>query len=314
MHPIPSHFCRVSIVLGLSLAPQGDKSVTGSSRPQSVARHQFTTFASLPGKARGIMIANVTKTMAAQKRTGPSGAFGFASGLGNYRWVYLPCTSKSNQVSSVTVLVGQTHATEKRFSEVCPASEMLLKPLGITALYTLVEVEVNDGLGSPDNGDAIKISNLRVLDGSPAYPLHVADAVRDMQQCFEAYVKQQQDEIAGAMKRSALESPGNPQSTTSRQAKDRVFVTWLSDRDHLWIECRCEVTDGDYKYGKGIEVGPQSRRPLSAPKTSVMRYGTEYGVELGMVYEMSKTGELVESHTIPLTSFHRTIEPPKMAR
>jgi hypothetical protein len=291
-----------------------------ATRSSIVATTEAPRFAPMPGKVIGVFVTDVKDAMAAEGRTGPTDAVGFASGLGSYRWAYLPCKDTPDDADTISVRVGEPPGKQIRFAEVCVATKPRLMKYGIAAPYTLVELEVNDGLGSSDGDDKFKCSSLRLVEGTEEYSLRVAGVVSSLENQFKIYVKEQEDVITKAMKDLTTEVLGSRPLTGPRETSQHVYVTWLSDRDRperdcLHVEFRTRVADGDFKYGKGIEHGRfAGKTPAPEQEKRGSRYGTIVGVEFGMIYEISKTGKLQKSEAIPLRTFHREIPPPRMAR
>ena len=81
------------------------------------------------------------------------------------------------------------------------ANPKTVKHWGVKNPYTLVEVEVNDGDGSPA-GDSFVASNVKVLEGTKEYPLKVAEAVAEVSKRYAAYVKKH----PGCLLKEAVES------------------------------------------------------------------------------------------------------------
>src|SRR5439155_1606196 len=71
-------------------------------------------------------------------------------------------------------------------------------PWGVTSLYTLVEVEVNGGKGSPKN-DSFVATRFKVLDGTKDYPLRTADVIKQLKGLHAEYVKGQTKAIEQAL-------------------------------------------------------------------------------------------------------------------
>jgi hypothetical protein len=277
---------------------------------------QTLKFSPLPGKAVGVFVTDIKDAMAAEGRSGPPGAVGFAFGRSPYRWVYLPCEGKSEDASTITLPVGSIPGEERQFKDVCVATQASLKSLGFTAPYSLVEVEVNDGLGSPANADKFKASQPRLLEGTDAYHLRVSDVVRDLKERYKAYLEGQRQEIDKAINHLAIDELKKQAPTGPRETSDQIYVTWVMERDFLRVEFRTRVVDGFFKYGKGIEQGPtqlQFRRSPTQKRGS--RYGTIIEAELGMIYEVSRAGDLERSEPVPLGISHQELPPPqRMAR
>jgi hypothetical protein len=285
--------------------------------PSKAESAQAPKFIPVPGKAIGILVTDVKEAMAAEGRHGPAGAAGFAYGPGSYHWIFLPCDAKADQATAVKVHLGTNPLEVKVFENVCPATEELLtrKPLHIKTPYTLVKVTVNDGLGSPSGDDRFVAFDTEVVEGTEAYPLRVTDEVRSREKDYKEYLDGQKEMIGKTMEQLATEVLGKRAPTGPRETNQRAFVTWLPEDERLRIELRTRITDGEFKYGKGIERGPVAKG-LPPPKSDKAgtRYGTMFGLEIARVYEVSKRGKLERSESLPLKVFSKEIPPPRGAR
>ena len=83
---------------------------------------------------------------------------------------------------------------------------------------------------------------------------------------------------------------------------------------------RTRIVDGSYKYAAGlnIELGapvPPSARPGNLPAARLpngLRYGKQFGIEFGLAYEVSKTGQVEKSLVLPIESFEKELPMPKV--
>jgi hypothetical protein len=255
-------------------------------------------------------VFDVKDGVAAEGRTGPPGAVGFASGPGSYRWVYLPAADGDKGADRVRLPVGTTGGQDVEFPRVRLATRTDMERLGIPGPYALVEVSVNDGRGSP-GGEAFVASRLRLLE-RPDGGLRVGPKVEELRKKFEEFEAGQTEAVARAVRGLAEQELGGRPLTGPRETTRRVRVTWLSESDRLRVEFRTRVTDGEYKTGKGTEPsgGP---RPARGPGRSPAggRFGTMLGVEFGMAYEVFEDGKLAASEPIPLSAFRRDIPAPR---
>jgi hypothetical protein len=128
----------------------------------------------LKGTAVGILLYDAQPVLHSEGRSGPADQLCFSTGGNSYRWVYVPATEKP-RITNLRVPVGdKENAQFVVFPALDMASPRNVAPWGITSHYTLVEVEVNNGLGSPKNDSfvATKMKSLGVKDiqGSSANP------------------------------------------------------------------------------------------------------------------------------------------------
>ncbi len=93
-----------------------------------------------------------------------------------------------------------------------------------------------------------------------------------------------------------------------------MYVSWLPDKERLVVRFRTKVTDGAYKYTDGgafdrpLPPGGFGRRP--PPRPFKVRYGTTFGIEYGMAYEVSKTGTVEKTLALPAKAFKEVLPPP----
>jgi hypothetical protein len=268
-------------------------------------------FLPLPGKAVGVLVGDAQALLAQEGRFGPADAVCFSRGGGSYRWMYV--LAKGGTGGESLMFGGQT------FDHLVLANPQTLRPWGVTAPYSLVEVVVNGGRGSGEPEDSFAATDLKVLDGSQTYPLKVAEVIRDLRRRYAASLRQQKG-IAAELNKIQKSALGNRKPTGPREQTDTIYVTWLTEAERLRVEFRTQIRDGAYQYGRGIEPtrddspradGPPP--PEESPRDPGQRYGTSIGIITGMVYEVSKAGQLELSQPISLRPFVEELPPPGMA-
>ena len=97
-----------------------------------------------------------------------------------------------------------------------------------------------------------------------------------------------------------------------------MYVTWMPEKQQLRIRLRTTITDGAYRYGRGIEPAFDRDGPLLRPRRGLrppgpqggVRFGTQFGIEWGRGYDVSRTGKVERTLTLPVRSFKRVIPPP----
>jgi hypothetical protein len=99
-------------------------------------------------------------------------------------------------------------------------------------------------------------------------------------------------------------------------------VTWLPESERLVVRFRTQMTDGDYKYGNGINIdlpappvanGPAKGGAAVAPRLpNGLRYGTQFGIEFGAQFEYTKAGKLDRVKTLSIESFTKELPMPPM--
>jgi hypothetical protein len=192
------------------------------------------------------------------------------------------------------------------------ATTVTLEPYHVPAPYSLVSVKVNGGAGSWAE-PSFAASDLRILDRTHAYPLRLNEVLTRL--------KKQETERLGdpkplidQAKAARVALPPTAPIGGERESTQEALVdpTWLSRSERLRVEILFRFTEGEYRYAQGIESRPPDgiERPSPHRQGEGTRYGAEYGIELGAVYEVSKVGEILSRHGIETRRFARVLDPP----
>lgn len=278
-------------------------------------------YAPLPGKAVGVLLGDARDVVALDGRSGPPDALVFSVGGNSCRWVYVP-TSENPQITNLQVPVG---ADGKK--EIYPALNMAnprhVLPWGVTAPYSLVEVAVNSGLGSPAD-EGFVATNIRVLDGSKEFPLKVADAIADMKKRYGDFLKSKDADVEKAMAETAVKSLKDRKPTGPREQSELMYVTWMPQTETLQVRFKTRITDGAYTIanadGPKLDIRPVDPAPPQdvpnsgalariAPRKGLKtRIGTAFGIEVGRAYEVNKQGEIIRIDELPIESFTQEVK------
>jgi hypothetical protein len=272
----------------------------------------------VPGKAVGVLVSDVAKVMGNEGRSGAPDNVAFSSGGGSYRWVYVPARDKP-QISGLQVRTGEKGDQVKIYPGLNMANPVTLKDLwGVTATYALAEVEVNDGLGAPADQGFVA-TNVKLLDGSKDYPLKVADTIDTLRKKQEGYWKNRQKDLDDAMAKAQKDALKDKKPTGPRETSELMHVSWLPDKERLRVRFFTRVTDGAYQNGGGganpvdpLPPGKGGLRP-PPPRFEGGRWGTSFGVEYGVSYEVGKNGSVERFQVLPPEGFAKEIPPPPAA-
>jgi hypothetical protein len=240
----------------------------------------------LPGRVTGILVRAAGRMMSEQGYSGPEDVYGFASGTGGYRRVYVRCPGGefADEAGPLTVRVGEAGSGEKTFDQVCLLDAAVAAHLdkALSRAYTLVEVEVNGGLGCPAT-DSFVATDLRVIPG-PFDPTRAVEAARK-----RFLTRVEEVKAKGAMARafheaaksSAADGMGEP-----KEVDQHVTVTWLPDRKVLRTDWRLEyrAPSGRPETNIGIQASPPGGRPTKGSR----RPAEEYSVSLAMEFEFAQ--------------------------
>jgi hypothetical protein len=223
----------------------------------------------------------------------------------------------------------QVPAGEKGNVQIFPSLDMAnpksVAPWGIKQPYSLVEVQVNNGQGSPA-GDSFVATNMKVLDGTRDHPIQTTEVVQNLKKRYAEYVKEKSKAIEAAMTEAAAKYLKRRKSTGPREQNELMFLTWMPESKTLIAHFRTKVSDGAYSW---VEGGGIRRFPLPPPKMDPnnpflsafppppppkfkIKVGTTFGVEFGMAYEVRLAGGLKAVQTqVPLfQSFVQELPPP----
>jgi hypothetical protein len=278
----------------------------------------------LKGNVVGIFLVDGQQFLSTEGRSGPADQVCFSTAGCSYRWVYVPVASNP-QITNLQVPVGEKPGMIQVYPSLDLARPTNLKNFGIEAGYTLVEVEVNNRQGSPP-GDSFVATNVRILEGTQEYPLKTADVVKQMQQKFADYLKENDKAIEEALGKSGQAVLKEGQKATGPREKSQVmYVTWLPETQRLRVHFKVRVGDGSYTLVDGGVMprdpvplppggpkGGQIKQPPPPPPKEKLkvRVGTTFGVEFGVMYEVDKTGKLVSTEVVPFQPFSQQIQPP----
>ncbi|MCI0465019.1 MAG: hypothetical protein L0Z62_49495 [Gemmataceae bacterium] len=258
----------------------------------------------LPGKVIGVLAAGGEAVLRHEGRSGPPEAFCLGVGSGSYCWVYVP-VKKKPRIGAMLVPVGEK-GQPKRFDSLSLADAQTVKQWGITAPFTLVEVEVNGGLGSPAKGSFVA-TQMKVLDGTQEYPVRVAELVEQLRRRHQQWVAEQDQVIRTEMLEAQRKALKDKQPTGPREQTEFVYVTWLPERQQLRVRFQTQIRDGWYQYTRGEPKWVGTRRAGYGPDR---RYGISFGVELATAFEVDKTGQVEQSQQLPVQAFQKEIRRP----
>jgi hypothetical protein len=241
-------------------------------------------------------------------RKGPAEALYFSTG-GSSRWVYVPVQGKP-LIGGLRLPVGEKGDRRQRFDRLSMANPETVKQWRVTGPYALVEVEVNGGLGSPAGANFVA-THMRMLDGTQEYPLQTAEVISRLRKGYSSWLQEQQRAIDAAMEAAQKKALSGRQPTGPRETAELLFVTWLPETQRLLVHFRTRVTDGAYRSAGPLEPAEPVRFGTPPREESKVRYGTTFGVELGLAYEVSKTGRLERTQALPRQTYQKEIAPPR---
>jgi len=315
-----ARLCRAAVLLGVAVAatlpalaapvPSGTTE-TLKDRTGFIPQRKYQA---LPGKVVGVLVGDVAPMMNQEGRSGPPDALAFSAGGNSYRWVYVPVADKP-LIQNLRVPTGDKGNQSKVYPSLSMANAQTVRQWGIDAPCALVEVDVNDGLGSPAQ-ESFVATGMRRLDGTTAFPAKLPEVLDAARERWKAVQGKQRKEVADALDAVQRDKLKDRKLTGPRETKELVYVTWLPERERLQVRFRTTVTDGAYQFA---EIGPlppgpgPGRRPPPQPRLNV-RFGTEVTVEYGVMYEITPAGKFDRTYLLPAEASTRDIPPPGVGR
>jgi hypothetical protein len=295
----------VLLVIGVSHAP--------ALGPDVVDRGQFLphrTYQALPGKVVGVLALGDPELLSAEGRKGPDNVFYFSSGGYSYRWLYLPLKHRP-LIGGLNIRVGEQGQT-RRFDGLGLATLDNLKLWDITRPYTLVEMEVNGGHGSPA-GENLVATRLRSLEETEAFPLRVADVMAHLRRHYEGWERALAPAVEEALRRQQGKALGDRPPTGPREKSSAFYISWLPESRRLAVRWRSRVSDGAYQTAAVVEAVRPTVHAEPVRRERRVRYGTSFGVEYGLAYEVSVRGRVERTRPLPPEGFQKEIPPPPTA-
>src|SRR5262249_24392021 len=103
-----------------------------------------------------------------------------------------------------------------------------------------------------------------------------------------------------------------------------VHVSWLPETQTLRVHFRTKISDGAFQTGQGIErdqfpLPPIKRGPADSPARPQpviegIRFGTMYGIEFGVAYEVTPAGKVERTRLLPIEALQKELPPPPAIR
>ncbi|MBI3821854.1 MAG: hypothetical protein HY289_04135 [Planctomycetes bacterium] len=275
------------------------------------------------GKAIGILLTDGAPILQLEGRSGPADQLVFSTGGNSYRWVYVP-TQVNPLITNLQVPVGDK-GEKAVYAALNMANPKSVLPWAVTLPYALVEVEVNNGRGSPVN-DSFVGTSFRVLDGSKEYPLKVVDVLKLVKASYADHIAKQQKNIDEAMRDAAERYLKGKAPTGPREKKDLMYMTWLPESNTMRVHFKTTISDGAYTIvnqgGGPLRDPPPLKLPpkkvsaespvlrIAPKKQFAVKTGTTFGIEFGVAYIVNKDGKVVGTEELPIESFAQQLNVP----
>jgi hypothetical protein len=279
--------------IGLAVRP-----ISAQEEVKNPLRLPVQAFEPLPGKVIGVLVSGSRPLLASEHRKGPADALTLGTGDGSPYWLYLP-DQKKPMIGAMLFAVGEKGEQKQRFNRLSLAT---LKSTGFARPYTLVEIEVNAGLGCPAT-DAFVATAIHSVEGSQRYPLHVADVVERLEEHFQNWKSTKASTLNATLAELRKTLGWSSKEKTTRVEEQLVYVTWLREREILQVQFRVRREEKDPLFVPSkppIAYEGEDGAPPDKKATRVV------GVELGMGYEVSREGKLLRLEETPRREFHHS--------
>ena len=218
--------------------------------------------------------------------------------------------------------MGEKGDKKRIYPKLGMANPALAKRWGIAVPYSLVEVEVNDGEGSPPT-EGFVATKMKRLDGTRAYPLDVAKTVAALKERYAADAKAIAKRAEAVLQAEGKKILKGRKVTGPRQTDELVYMTWLPEKERLRVAFRTRISDGAYRFVGGGGIRPLPLPPRRGAKPAAMRFppppppggfqvkvGVTFGVEFGYAYEVDKAGKTVKRQQLKPEGFSRELPLP----
>ncbi len=227
---------------------RADEQNTWKNRDTFIPRRQYKV---LPGKVVGVMVSNPQPVLSTEGRSSAPDVMCFSQDGLSYRWVYVPSPKDRPTITNLKVPVGKNPRGQWRLYPALDMAKLAtLKPYAVTKPFVLVEVEVNDGQGSPAISSFVS-TNYRVLENSKKYPLVVSNVIAKIQKDYATYKKKNKAVIDRELAKAEKQALRNRKPTGRPTTTELMYVTWMNKTNELHVRFRTKVQDGHYYYVQG---------------------------------------------------------------
>jgi hypothetical protein len=268
------------------------------------------------GTAIGVLLTDGQPILSMEGRSGPPDQLVFSSNGASYRWVYVP-TMENPTITNLQVPVGENGAVQV-YPALTMANPRSVVPWGVREPYSLVEIQVNSGMGSPRN-DSFVASQFKVVEGTKQFPLQVGKVLAEVKQLYAERTKKNEADTEKAMTAAAKKALGDRKLTGPRERSDLMYVTWMPEVEQLRVHFLTKISDGAFTTMMGggalirdpeLPVPPRAKTKAAPIKPQPYKVGTAVGIEFGVAYVVSKEGKVLHTETLPIESFTQQLQPP----
>jgi hypothetical protein len=333
--------CAALAALTVTAAPAPPVVTTGTVKDRE-SFIPYRKYAPMPGKVVALLASDVLPKMMHEGRSSAAENMGLSFDGNSYRWIYVPVPANP-QIGNLQMRIGEKGDRIQVFPSLSMGNLRTLAQWDIKVPYALVEVEVNGGAGAPAD-EAFVATKMTRLDGTKDFPINVADVVAEVRKRYATWQKEQKEKLDDALMEAQKKAIKDRKPTGPRETNELVYMTWLPEARKFRFNFRTTLTDGEYKFAGG---GPFDRDPIPLPPPPLppgkpvppgalppalppaaaappraafppppppfrprVRYGTSFGIEYGMSYEVTTSGKVDRILTLPAQSFVKELPIP----
>lgn len=259
----------------------------------------------LPGRAVGIVVSDqgfnfcVAEMMGVPKWDSPPQTYRYAFSRGGTKYRPLDWHS-DDPLKALTfrepVPTRNGRSATREFVGLCVADTDSARAKGVGPPFSLVEVEVNEGFGSPS--DSFAATEVKLIHKTAQYPLDPVKIMADAKIRLQKYKEANTQLVNSTMAELKSTALGDKQATGPRETRDHAIITWLPETERVRVEIQSVTTDGAYTdVPERVLMPPETDSPAHSPPvgiTPARRTGTQFGVSGGVLLEYSRDGTLTK--------------------
>ncbi|MBV8879143.1 MAG: hypothetical protein JO332_04175 [Planctomycetaceae bacterium] len=236
-------------------------------------------FPELPGTCVLLLVGHPNPVTMLDGRSGAEDAYCVTSDRSSYRWTWV---AEPGAGMTQFRVPGGKDATVllKGFGA---ARVQTLQGLGVTGDAVLVEAEVNGGRGAAEGAESLALTRLKVLDGTPEYPIKVSEAVAALRKKHDDRFRSCAAEIDQLLEAGRRASVRDEKATGPRSTQSLTYLTWDTKEGRLEVRFQTRISDGRFFIGGGTATVDG--------RTSTSRSGYEWAVDLEMKATVDRSGK-----------------------
>lgn len=195
-----------------------------------------------PRKAIGILLKFDPDIARILGYSSSSDSFYFSYENSNYKYIYIPDSSLEKEFEGLNLAVTDKKIgkIEKRFLSLSRGRVKNLKQFGIDTDYSLVELTINNGEGSPaaQKIESFVANSIKRLDKTKEYPLDITKTVEEAKSDYFSYLYLQKSMLTGSLNELMEEEKklhGYEPQIKTVEINSWMYITWLNEQEQLNI-------------------------------------------------------------------------------